>query len=89
MKDRGYLDLERHRLHAEVRRVPTDPKRLLLLDALREGEHSVGDLAEEPGCGLVKTSQQSVVLRRGFEGTVSVKGGASAWVRTKRPLVRV
>jgi rhodanese-related sulfurtransferase len=28
------------------------------------------------------------LLDQGFEGTVSVKGGTSAWARTKRPLVR-
>jgi len=28
------------------------------------------------------------LLDQGFEGAVSVKGGTSAWARTKRPLVR-
>lgn len=46
MNDKGYRDPERYRLHAEVCRVLTDPKRLMLLDVLREGEHSVGDLSE-------------------------------------------
>jgi DNA-binding transcriptional ArsR family regulator len=63
VKDRGYRDPERYRLHAEVCRVPTDPKTLMLLDALREGEHSVGDLAEELGCNLANASQHLVVLR--------------------------
>ena len=41
----------------------TDPKRLMLLDVLREGEHSVGDLAEELGCNLANASQHLAVLR--------------------------
>ena len=63
MKDKGYRDPERYRLHAEVCRVLTDPKRLMLLDVLREGEHSVGDLAEELGCNLANASQHLAVLR--------------------------
>jgi len=63
MKDKGYRDPERYRLHAEVCRVLTDPKRLMLLDVLREGERSVGDLAEELGCNLANASQHLAVLR--------------------------
>jgi ArsR family transcriptional regulator len=63
VKDGGYRDPERYRLHAEVCRVLTDPKRLMLLDVLREGEHSVGDLAEELGCSLANASQHLAVLR--------------------------
>ena len=63
MNDKGYRDPERYRLHAEVCRVLTDPKRLMLLDVLREGEHSVGDLADELGCSLANASQHLAVLR--------------------------
>lgn len=63
MNDKGSRDPERYRLHAEVCRVLTDPKRLMLLDVLREGEHSVGDLAEELGCNLANASQHLAVLR--------------------------
>jgi DNA-binding transcriptional ArsR family regulator len=70
MNDNGYRDPERYRLHAEVCRVLTDPKRLMLLDVLREGEHSVGDLAEELGCTLANASQHLAVLRSaGLVGT--------------------
>jgi DNA-binding transcriptional ArsR family regulator len=57
------LDQERYRLHAEVCRVLTDPKRLMLLDVLREGEHSVGELADRLGCMLANASQHLTVLR--------------------------
>ena len=63
MNDRGSRDPERYRLHAEVCRVLTDPKRLMLLDVLRGGERSVGDLAQELGCSLANASQHLAVLR--------------------------
>jgi ArsR family transcriptional regulator len=63
VKEKGYRDRERYRLHAEVCRVLTDPKRLMLLDVLRDGERSVGDLAEELGCSLANASQHLAVLR--------------------------
>lgn len=70
MNDRAHRDPERYRLHAEVCRVLTDPKRLMLLDVLREGEHSVGELAEELGCTLANASQHLAVLRSaGLVGT--------------------
>jgi DNA-binding transcriptional ArsR family regulator len=70
MNDRRYRDPERYRLHAEVCRVLTDPKRLMLLDVLREGERSVGDLADELGCTLANASQHLAVLRSaGLVGT--------------------
>lgn len=56
-------DTERYRLHAEVCRVLTDPKRLMLIDVLREGERSVGELADELGCTLANASQHLGVLR--------------------------
>jgi ArsR family transcriptional regulator len=63
MNDKAYRDPERYRLHAEVCRVLTDPKRLMLLDVLREGEHSVGELARELACNLANVSQHLAVLR--------------------------
>jgi len=54
---------DRYRLHAEVCKVLTDPKRLLLLDALRGGECSVGELASTIGSSLPNTSQHLAVLR--------------------------
>jgi DNA-binding transcriptional ArsR family regulator len=70
MNDKRYRDPERYRLHAEVCRVLTDPKRLMILDVLREGEHSVGDLAEELGCSMANASQHLAVLRSaGLVGT--------------------
>jgi DNA-binding transcriptional ArsR family regulator len=55
--------LERYRLHAEVCKVLTDPKRLMLIDALRAGDRSVGELAEALGIALPNASQHLAVLR--------------------------
>lgn len=56
-------ELERYRLHAEVCKVLTDPKRLMLIDALRGGERSVGELADAIGVALPNASQHLAVLR--------------------------
>jgi ArsR family transcriptional regulator len=55
--------LEHYRLHAEMCRVLTDPKRLMLLDALRAGPRSVGELALAIGVALPNASQHLTVLR--------------------------
>ena len=56
-------DLQHYRLHAEICKVLTDPKRLMLLDALRGRERSVGELAEAIGVALPNASQHLAVLR--------------------------
>lgn len=56
-------DLEHYRLHAQICRVLTDPKRLMLLDALRDDELSVGQLADAIGTSLPNASQHLAVLR--------------------------
>lgn len=52
-----------YRQHADLCKVLTDPKRLLLIDALRHAERCVGDLAEEIGMSLPNASQHLSVLR--------------------------
>lgn len=54
---------ERYRMHAEICKVLTDPKRLMLIDALRPGERSVGELADMAGLSLANASQHLAVLR--------------------------
>jgi len=55
--------VDRYRLHAEICKVLTDPKRLMLLDALRHGERTVGELAAVAGMTLPNTSQHLAVMR--------------------------
>jgi ArsR family transcriptional regulator len=54
---------EIYRLHAEICRALADPNRLLLLEELRAGERSVGQLAFSLGLAQAKTSQHLAVLR--------------------------
>ncbi len=55
--------LERFRLHADICRVLTDPKRLMIIEALRGGDRSVGELADGIGVSLQNASQHLAVLR--------------------------
>jgi len=54
---------DRYRRHAEVCRVLTDPKRLMLIDALAAGERSVGELAATLEITLANASQHLGVMR--------------------------
>jgi ArsR family transcriptional regulator len=55
--------LATYRAHADLCKVLTDPKRLMVLDALRSGERSVGQLADALGITLPNASQHLAVLR--------------------------
>lgn len=55
--------VERYRLHADLCKVLTDPKRLMILDALRHGDRSVGQLADAVGVALPNASQHLAVMR--------------------------
>ena len=72
--------LEHYRLHADVCKVLTDPKRLMLLDALRGGERSVGELALAIGVALPNASQHLAILR----GAGLVEGRRSGTTVTYR-----
>ena len=54
---------DRYRLHAGICKVLADPKRLVLLDALRSDELTVGDLADAAGITLPNASQHLAVMR--------------------------
>ena len=53
----------RYRLHAEICKVLTDPKRLRLLDGLRDRARTVGELASAAALSVPNTSQHLAVLR--------------------------
>jgi len=50
-------------LHANVCKGLGDPKRLLLIDALRDGERSVSDLTDDLGIPQANVSQHLAILR--------------------------
>lgn len=56
--------VERYRLHADLCKVLTDPKRLMILESLRHGDRSVGELAEAIGVTLPNASQHLAVMRK-------------------------
>lgn len=68
---------EIYRLHATVCRALSDPKRLLILDLLREGQRSVGDICELLDLPQANVSQHLGVLRD--KGLVSTRRDAQ-WV---------
>jgi DNA-binding transcriptional ArsR family regulator len=78
--------LERYRMHADVCKVLTDPKRLMLLDALRVDEHSVGELAEAIGVTLPNASQHLAVLR-GAGLVDSRRAGTTVLYRLAEPAI--
>jgi ArsR family transcriptional regulator len=61
-------------LHARLCKAIADPKRLLILDALRDGERSVGDIAQEVGLSQPNTSQHLAILRERNVVTTSRSG---------------
>lgn len=54
---------ELYRLHASVCKGLADPKRLLIINALRSGERSVTELCEELDLPQANVSQHLAVLR--------------------------
>ncbi len=54
---------ELFQLHASVCKGLADPKRLLIIDALRDGERSVTDLCDELDIPQTNVSQHLAVLR--------------------------
>jgi ArsR family transcriptional regulator len=64
------LSSEFAQLHAQICKGLADPKRLLILNALRDGERSVTDLCDELGLPQANVSQHLAVLRdRGLAET--------------------
>lgn len=54
---------ELHELHARVCKAIADPKRLLIINELRDREMSVGDLCEALGITQSNASQHLAILR--------------------------
>lgn len=54
---------EFYELHARICKAIADPKRLLILNELREGPRSVGEIAEALGAPMANVSQHLAILR--------------------------
>ena len=71
---------------ARICQVLADPKRLRLIDALRESERSVGDLAEALGASYPNVSQHLNVMRDA--GLVATRReGTSVFYRLAYPRI--
>jgi ArsR family transcriptional regulator len=71
---------------ARICQVLADPKRLRLIDALRDGERSVGELAEALGITYPNVSQHLNVMREA--GLVTARrAGTSAHYRLTYPQI--
>ncbi len=57
------LEAELRALHDRVCKAIADPKRLMIISVLRDGELSVGDIAETLGVTQSNASQHLAVLR--------------------------
>jgi len=71
---------------ARICQVLADPKRLRLIDALREVERSVGDLAETLGASYPNVSQHLNVMRDAGV-VVSRRDGTTVYYRLAYPQI--
>jgi ArsR family transcriptional regulator, virulence genes transcriptional regulator len=78
---------EMYALHARLCKAIADPKRLLILDALRDGERAVGDIAEELGLSQPNTSQHLAILRERNVVTTSRSGNTIYYSLNTRKVI--
>ena|SRR4030043_2264792 len=56
-------NIELYKLKAELCKTFSDPKRLIIISELRNGEKAVGDLAQDLGLSQAVVSRQLAILR--------------------------
>ena len=56
-------NIELYKLKAELCKTFSDPKRLIIINELRNGEKAVGDLAQDIGLSQAVVSRQLAILR--------------------------
>ncbi len=57
------VNADLYELHAQVCKVLSSPKRLQIIDLLRDGERTVGELVRQMGIGKANLSQQLAFMR--------------------------
>ena len=88
--DRKELEAELHELHARVCKAIADPKRLLIINELRDREMSVGDLCDALDISQSNASQHLAILReRGVVSTRRVGTSVYYTLRGKKVLQAV
>lgn len=78
---------EMYALHARLCKAIADPKRLLILEALRDGERSVGEIAEDLGFSQPNTSQHLAILRDRNVVTTSRAGNTIYYALTSTKII--
>lgn len=73
---------ELRELHARVCKALADPKRLLIINALRDQELSVGDLCESLGISQSNASQHLAILRE--RGVVTARREGTSMIYALR-----
>lgn len=80
------MEREVYKLHAEVCQALASPKRLEILNLLRDGERCVGDLAGLTGMNQANVSQHLAVLRS--KGLLAARReGATVYYRIANPKI--
>lgn len=78
---------EIYALHARLCKAIADPKRLLILDSLRDGERAVGDIAAELGLSQPSTSHHLAILRERNVVTTSRSGNTIYYSLNTRKVI--
>ncbi len=80
------LEAELRELHERVCKAIADPKRLMIISLLRDGELSVGDIAERLEVSQSNASQHLAVLRE--RGIVTTRrAGTSVYYSLRSPKI--
>ena len=73
-------------MHAQICKVFTSPKRLEIINLLRDGEKTVNDLAEKTGVLQANVSQHLTVLRQNNVVTTR-RDGANVYYKIANPKI--
>ena len=80
------MDQKVYELHAEICKIFTSPKRLEIIDNLREGERSVSQLSESLKTSQSNVSQHLAILRE--KGVIAPrKEGSTTYYRIANPKI--
>lgn len=75
-----------YEMHAQICKVFTSPKRLEIINLLRDGEKTVNDLAEKTGVLQANVSQHLTVLRQNNVVTTR-RDGANVYYKIANPKI--
>ncbi|MDO9096990.1 MAG: metalloregulator ArsR/SmtB family transcription factor [Candidatus Methanoperedens sp.] len=80
------MDKKIFEMHAEICKVFTSPKRLEIINLLRDGEKTVNELAEQAGVPQANISQHLTVLRQNNVVTTR-REGANVYYKIANPKI--